>query len=173
MAEEDNIEEQEDQTAEGGEEGEEGGEPPKKSNKLLLIIAAVVLILGAGAGAFFLLPEPEPEVPVGAEEPAVPAVYFFDLPEIVVNLDSPGRTQAFLKIKISLEVAYEEDLTALEARLPRLQDDFQIYLRSLRKEDLQGQKGLFNLKQNLLLRASQSAEPVRIQRLLLREVLVQ
>ena len=182
MAEEDKIEEQEDQTdgdeAEGeeGEDGEEGeGSSGGKSKKMLLIIIlAGVLVGGAvAAGVFlFLGGEDEAEIP---EEPVVElqSVAFYDMQQISVNLLTDGRSSRYLKLKVSLELESEADVVALEQLLPRIVDDFQVFLRQLRVEDIQGSGGIQRLKRGLLLRARQSAEPVKVRNVLFKEILVQ
>ena len=178
MADENDVQENEDAEDAEGEEGEEGEESAGGGKVKLFIIlgAAVILIGGAAAAAFFFISggeDPEPEVAAEEAAPPEPEVLFFEIPEIVVNLDSPGRARRFLKLKLSLEVKGQEAQTQIQQILPRIQDDFQVYLRSLRVEDLQGSAGVYRLKENLLLRVNQSAHPVEVQRVLIREVLVQ
>lgn len=181
MADEEDVKENKDEDAEGedaeGEEGEEGEGSGGSKLKLFIILgAAVVLIGGAAAAAFFFISggdDAADEAALEEQAPPEPEVLFFEIPEIVVNLDSAGSARRFLKLKLSLEVKGEEAQTQISQLLPRIQDDFQVYLRSLRIEDLQGSAGIYRLKENLLLRVNQSAHPVKVQRVLIREVLVQ
>lgn len=174
MAEDENIEQTE---GEGGE-----GEAAKGGSKKLLIIIllAVVLIGGAGAGAFFFIggDKGEEGEEAAAEETAdgagVPQeTQFYELPELLVNLSSSGAAQRYLKMTVTLEVGSAEDLVALEKVMPRVVDDFQVYLRQLRPEDLRGSAGVYRLKEALLLRANQAAHPVKVHSVLLKEFLVQ
>jgi flagellar FliL protein len=109
---------------------------------------------------------PPPKVDQG------PAIYV-DLPEILVNLESTGKQQRFLKASISLEVANDLDAEALKKQMPRLIDQFQTYLRGLRVDDLHGSSGVYRLRQELLARVVQSAEPTPVGDVLFRELLVQ
>jgi flagellar FliL protein len=61
----------------------------------------------------------------------------------------------------------------VEANAARLQDDYLQYLRQLRLDDLRGNAGLQHIKEDLLLRATQTLAPVRVKNVLFREVLVQ
>src|SRR5215470_15012243 len=89
---------------------EEAPAAPKKKRKTKLIILAAVpvLLLAGGAGAYFtgmlapLLGENAGEA-AAVETPPEPSV-FYDLPEMLVNLNSQGKKASFLKIKVSLEL---------------------------------------------------------------------
>ncbi len=107
-----------------------------------------------------------------AEVPSGPAVYF-EIPEMLVNLNSTGRKTGYLKISISLELGSEEDIVLLEGVMPRVVDGFQVYLRELRVEDLQGSAGLQRLREELLLRVASAANPAQIKDVLFREMLIQ
>ena len=168
----------------GADNSEEESEGRRKSGHLagkkivLFYVLPVLLIAMAGAGVYFsglangLLGIEEGEGQLLAEEWEGPAVYY-DLPEMLVNLNTSGRRAGYLKISVSLEVASEEDLDHLAKVLPRIIDNFQVYLRELRVEDLRGSAGLQRLREELLLRVSNAAKPARIRNILFREMLVQ
>ncbi len=149
---------------------------------VLFVILPLVLLIGAGAGVYFsglldtLLGKGEEH----AEHPAEPAQpdpnaapVFYDLPDMLVNLNSTGKRPAFLKIKISIQVSRPEDIPAVEHVLPRIIDNFQVYLRELRLEDLKGSAGMYRLRQELLMRISAAAHPVKVRDVLFKEMLVQ
>ncbi len=98
---------------------------------------------------------------------------FFDLPEMLVNLNSSGRRTNFLKINISLELEEESDIKNLESLMPRIVDGFQIYLRELRVDDLRGSAGMYRLREDLLRRINEVAKPIRINDILFKEMLIQ
>lgn len=158
------------------------GLPRKKfsGKKLVLfVILPLVLLIGAGAGIYFsgvldMLLGKKHEEHVEEKPPEVegPPV-FYDLPDMLVNLNSTGKRPAFLKIKISIQVAKREDIPAIEHVLPRIVDNFQVYLRELRLEDLKGSAGMYRLRQELLLRITAAAYPVKVKDVLFREMLVQ
>lgn len=178
---------EEDLEAEGGEDGdeeEEGGESPKKQGgkkKLLLFVAlALFLVVGGAAAAYFTgLLAPLVAMLGGADETAaeettgpVEAV-FFDLPEILVNLNTGRRKSTFLKIRVSLELENAEDVARIEAVMPRIIDNFQVYLRELRVEDLKGSAGMYRLREELLTRVTLAAAPSKVSDVLFKEMLVQ
>ncbi len=163
-------------------ETEEGVEAParkKFAGKKLVIIAGalVVLLGGGGAGAYFMglfggSHDKEKHEEAAAEE-APKDLVFYDLPEILVNLNTAGRKSSYLKIKVALELSDPKAVPLLDARMPRIIDNFQVYLRELRIDDLQGSEGMFRLKEELLSRVNTSVKPVKVADVLFKEMLVQ
>ncbi len=168
-----NAEDEEEALAEG--EAAEGAPRKKWSGKRLVMVAGIpLLLILIGAGVYFsglLGSGKKADAPTAKAEQG-PAVYV-DLPEILVNLEATGKQQRFLKASISLEVANTADAEALKKQMPRLIDQFQTYLRGLRVDDLHGSSGVYRLRQELLARVAQSAEPTPVDDVLFRELLVQ
>jgi flagellar FliL protein len=174
------IEDDEDETEAPEEEtGGSGRMPGKKI--ILMFVLPVVLLIGAVAGSYFMgFLDPylgEKQDPAAMEraklaEQRAKAV-FFDLPELLVNLNAPGRRTNFLKISISLELSGEADVKRLEIVMPRIVDGFQVYLRELRVTDLKGSAGIYRLREDLLRRVNETARPIKINDVLFKEVLVQ
>ena len=151
-----------------------GGMSGKKIT--LIVLLPLLLLLGAGAGLYFtgtldgLLGGDEQ----AAAEPAKPEkTVFYDMPTLLVNLNSGGRTSNFLKLSVSLEIAGENGQKKLERYMPRVVDNFQVYLRELRVEDLQGSAGLQRLREELLLRVNAAVDGVEVKDVLFKEMLVQ
>ncbi len=173
------IEETEGEDVDLGEDFEdEGG--GRKSKKKLILIAVPVLLLVVGGGLFAsgmldsLLGKKKDAETAEAEvaEAKEPAVYY-ELPQMLVNLNSPGRRSNFLKIIVSLEMAEAKDVEKLEAAMPRIIDNFQVYLRELRVEDLRGSAGIYRLREELLFRVNAAVRPARVTDVLFKEMLVQ
>jgi len=146
--------------------------------KLVLFILLPLLLLGGGGGAAYvsgaldgLLGKGAEEVEVDAPAP-VPSA-FYDLPELLVNLSNEGRRVSYLKLSISLELPGEASIARIEAVMPRIVDNFQVYLRELRTEDLQGSAGMQRLREELLTRVNLAAHPVVVRDVLFRQMLVQ
>ena len=165
------------------EESQSDAEPQPSGNRIpgkklvLFFILPALLLAMTGAGIYLSgladsLLGIEPEGELLAEVPEGPSAYY-DLPEMLVNLNSNGRKGGYLKIAVSLELASEEDIERIELVLPRVVDNFQVYLRELRIEDLRGSAGLQLLREELLLRVSNAAQPVVVRDVLFREMLVQ
>jgi len=172
---------EEDEDGEGG----EGGQPGSGRKRLIIVIAGVLfLILGGLAAAYFTgLLQPVMEMlggsdPVPAEgDPNAPTVsedaVFYDLQEMLVNINTGGRKPVYLKIRVSLELGSTNDIVQVEAVMPRIIDNFQIYLRELRIEDLKGSAGMYRLREELLKRVSVAAAPATVNDVLFKEMLVQ
>jgi flagellar FliL protein len=171
------------------EEGEASDEldslPERRSGgsskkKLILVVVPILLVVGAAAGAYFsglldpLLHSMKSEKKVEEEKPKeVQAAVFYDLPEILVNLNTSGRKQNFLKIRVSLELESPLDVSKIEGVMPRIIDNFQVYLRELRIEDLQGSSGMLRLREELLTRVNNAVKPAKVNDVLFKEMLVQ
>ena len=106
-------------------------------------------------------------------KPESPRTVFYDLPELLVNLNSNSRRPSFLKITVSLELENPDDVTRIESVKPRIIDNFQVYLRELRIDDLRGSAGIYRLREELLARVNVSVHPATVKNVLFKEVLVQ
>ncbi|PLW78841.1 flagellar basal body-associated FliL family protein [Cohaesibacter celericrescens] len=160
------------------EEGSETGGRFGGKMKLILIAVVVLLVLlgGGGVAYYFLFSGASEDVIEPENDPnADPAskAYFYDLPEMTVNLNSKNRRAQYLRIKVSLEMVSHEQAQKIEPFMPRVLDAFQVYLRELRTADLEGSAGLFRLKRELLKRINDSIYPVKVNDILFREILIQ
>ena len=97
----------------------------------------------------------------------------FDVPDIVVNIQSADSTPAYLKLAVSLELDGPEARAAIEPVMPRVVDQFQTYLRELRVDDVRGSMGVMRLKEELLRRVNLAAAPTPVRDVLLKEMIVQ
>ncbi|GAB4371063.1 MAG: flagellar basal body-associated FliL family protein [Kiloniellaceae bacterium] len=144
---------------------------------VLFIILPLLLLLGGLAGAYFaglLDPLLGKHEPVAEEvKPAEPVTVFYDMPQMLVNLNTGGKKNNYLKIAISLELTSQDDLATIETLLPRVVDNFQVYLRELRVEDLRGSAGVQRLREELLMRVNTAVHPVEVRDVLFKEMLVQ
>jgi len=178
--------------AEEGEVVEDGGAEEEGVNRklspkkvVLFVLLPLLLLVGAGVGGALMLgalggEEPLPEQTADGEavpQPEAPAsssqAIFFEVPDLIVNLNTSGRKTAFLKIKIALEVSSPADVDVVNENLPRIVDNFQVYLRELRVEDLQGSAGMYRLREELLRRVNLAVRPARVKDVLFKEMLVQ
>jgi flagellar FliL protein len=162
-------------------EAEVGTEAPAKKGipKLFLIIgaAAVVVLLGGGALFFFMSSSAPAEAEAGAHGETAAAAshdtFIFNLQPMMVNLNSDGGAQAFMKLSVALEVVDERMMTEIQPRLPKVIDAFQVYMRELRKSDLEGSAGIYRLKEELLRRVNIAIYPAHVESVLFKEILVQ
>ena len=159
-------------------------EAPKRKRfsgkKLVLFILLPILLLGGGgAAAYFLLlkkdPAAEEQAAAGAEEhaPDEPQVYVSLEKPLQVNLVGTGKRMPYLNLDLWLAVKTEEDAKHLEGVMPKVIDQFQVYLRSLRIDDLQGADGVQRMRDELLMRAKAAAKPIEIEDVLIKSMLAQ
>lgn len=169
----------------------EGAEAPKQGfvkkllgNKKMLMIAGggiLVLVLAGGGGAYFLLGHSAKTAAGGkvatADAPPAPivppTVAFYDMPDIVVNIQSADGTPAYLKLAVALELTGADEKAGIQPLMPRVVDQFQGYLRELRVDDLKGSAGVMRLKEELLRRINVATTPFKIKDVLLKEMIVQ
>lgn len=163
-------------------EGESTAEEPKKGfgKKFLLMAGAggLVLLLAIGGGVYYFffmgsgdetqLAEAKHEVPL-----TPPDVAYYDVPDIIVNIQTADGAPAYLKVGLSLELDTQEEKAGMQALMPRVVDQFQGYLRELRVDDLKGSAGVMRLKEELLRRINVAAAPYKVRDVLLKEMIIQ
>ena len=157
-----------------------GGKKKFSGKKLILFVVLPVLLLGGGGAAFMMMSGGKEEAATAKQaEPArtapavMPKTVFFDLPEMLVNLNSNTRRPTFLKIHVSLELTSDQDAEYVKKMSPRIIDNFQVYLRELRIDDLRGSAGIYRLREELLARINMAVRPAKVKDVLFKEVLVQ
>ena len=105
-------------------------------------------------------------------EPLAPG-FFHELPEITVNLKGRGRKKKFLKLQLSLELNSEDDVAVIEGAIARVNDNFNVFLREMRVEDLEGSAGMYRVREELLLRINAAITPLKVRDVLFKEMLIQ
>lgn len=154
-------------------EAQEGATPATKKFPLKLVIVAVaaLVVLGGGAGAYFMFASGKSHEAV---EALVKPPVFFDVPEVLVNLsNTPGDRTQYLKVKIVLELSDQTLTPQVQSAMPRVMDTFQTFLREMRPADLDGSAGLYRLKEELTRRINATIAPSRINAVLFKEMVVQ
>ncbi|MEQ9146365.1 MAG: flagellar basal body-associated FliL family protein [Parvibaculaceae bacterium] len=157
-------------------EGAADGAPKKKlSGKVIVLYIAlpVLLLIGAVVGAMTFLGSDgeEADVAVAVKDGKPPV--FYDMPEFLVNISTNSGPTRYLKMRVAIEVPNEEALSNIEVLMPRIVDGFQVYLRELRPEDLDGSAAIVRMKEELLRRLNLAVEPYKINDVLFKEVVVQ
>jgi flagellar FliL protein len=109
----------------------------------------------------------------GKEKKKEGGAVFYDLGEMIVNLNTDGKRQTFLKLVVQLELESVEDKLVIDTMRPRIIDNFQTYLRELRVDDLRGSAGLYRLREELLFRVTEAVHPIKIRDVLFQQMLVQ
>lgn len=186
---------------EEGAEGAEAPAKKKLAGKtlvLFIVLPALLLLGGGGAAAYFLFFAGAPaHQEAGAEgghgekkkekkggghgeaaaNPAIKegenGIYYYSMPEMLVNITSGDGRPVYLKLKLTLEAPDEDVAYAVEPQLPRVTDQFQAFLRELRVDDLAGSAGAYRLRLELLRRVNLAMAPSQVNAVLIEEMLVQ
>jgi len=162
-------------------EGEVAAAPAKKGIPRRLIVIAAAALIACGGGQPAPATPSEPGAAPAAEgeaqadaAAAAPDTFIFNLPTMTVNLNDDGATgDQFLKLTVALEVANEGGMKDIQPRIAKIIDAFQVYLRELRKSDLEGSAGIYRLKEELRRRINVAIFPAQIDGILFKELLVQ
>lgn len=177
--------------AEGAASGFRAKFPPKKI--LLFIVLPLLIIIGIGAGAYFMgffgkkasKEQLNCEKVKEGDENYVDCLHlkedlaggkpgaFLTMPDMIVNLSTTGKQARFLKVTLKIELESAEEQKKMEPIMPRVIDQFQMYLRELRIEDLRGTSGIYRMKIELLNRVRAAAPGVKVRDVLFQEMLVQ
>jgi flagellar FliL protein len=162
------------------ETGAETSAPRKRrfSGKKIFIflILPAVLVVGVVMFGLPMLSEKKSAEHAAQEEEShaeSSEAFYYDLPDLLVNLNTQGKQPRYLKLLVSLEIHDEGTTATLDKLLPRIIDRFQVYLRELRTEDISGSAGVYRLKEELLSRVNKAIEPAKVSDVLFREMLVQ
>jgi flagellar FliL protein len=148
-------------------------------SKLLIIAGAAIAVVLLGGGALFFFmsssaaPPSEQATGHGAAVVAHEPGFIFNLEPMTVNLSSTDGSAAYLRMSIALEVANEGVMHDIQPNLAKIVDAFQVYLRELRRSDLEGSAGIYRLKEELTRRINVAIYPQRVENILFRELLVQ
>src|SRR4051794_15841673 len=102
----------------------DGSAAPSRGGKkkLIILIAAPLLAIALIGGGLWasglagkLLGGGHAEEKKAEEKPVAKEAVFYDLPELLVNLNSSGRKTSFLKMSIALELASPTDVPHVQA----------------------------------------------------------
>ena len=172
----------------------------KGRGKLVIVLAgaAVLLLLGGGGAAAYFLgflgggaaahgtaehagaaagkegaAKGKAESGKAGEGGPAEDVTFVELPDMLVNLQAETSRPRYLRLRIAVEVEDDKAAAAVKALTPRVLDSFQMFLRSLTVDDVQGSAGMERLKEEMLARVNVAVEPSRIRDVLFKEILVQ
>lgn len=171
------------------EEGEdEGGEVKKKvsGKKLILfIVLPLLLVVGGVVAALFMglldpllgveeTAEGEEVVEEVVEETIDPPGVFYPMEEMTVSLSvTDSRKKTFLVLEVQLEMEDDLGVAEVEAKRPKIIAEFNVFLRELRPEELNGSEGAYLVREELYRRVSQIVAPTPVKDLLLMKILVQ
>jgi flagellar FliL protein len=175
-------------------DAEDTEEPKKKSPiKLILFIGLPVLILLlAGVGGFLLFAgggDGEEHAEAGQGESgghaggssAAPQreSYFFALAEgdtestvIRTTIRSADGRPVMLQMQITLEASDPAVRPIVQSHIDPIMDQFLMFLRELREDDLYGSAGMHRVRLEMLRRVNLAIEPAQVDAVLIQEFLI-
>jgi flagellar FliL protein len=109
---------------------------------ILMVVLPLFILAGAGSGLYFTgaldnviggeKKEEQAESAGYSEEGGTyGSAHFLEIPNMIVNLNSPDGQPRYLRLSVQLEMESSTDVSAVEAVMPRVIDQFQTYLREL------------------------------------------
>lgn len=149
----------------------------------IIIVAGLVLVV-AGAGMALtvtgflpkLLGMKPPEGTIAAKveketpkEPLVPERYF-DIPPMIISLDTQGHGNRILQLGVSLLMEKREDVGKMHALIPLLIDAVQVYVRTLPISETASVARLSAHRGDMLVRINAAIAPIKVEELNLRMV---
>lgn len=154
---------------------------PKRKKKLIVIgAAAAAVLLGGGGTAFALMGGEKTEAAAGDDAPASAkgkgkdaGATFIDVPPMVVNLRSADGAARFIRVHFMLVPGPNGTEEGIKEKLPLLLDAYQPFLRELRPEDLAGSAAVFRIKEELLIRATDTLGAGQVKDVLIQDLIQQ
>ncbi|BDX00192.1 flagellar basal body-associated FliL family protein [Maricaulis maris] len=177
------------------EDGAEGEEKPKKNPlKLVLFIGLPVLILLlAGVGGFMMFAgggdDEEQHADAGhgeaadghgaAEAHSTDEVYYYNLREgdgteetITTNIRSSTGRPIIIQLQVTFESSRSDLGPILEEHVDRVMDQYIMFLRELREDEIYGSAGQNRLRLELLRRVNMAIEPAQVDAVLIQQLLL-
>ena len=141
---------------------------------VILIIAGVLLFTSFGRGLIGFDAHGAEET-VEEEVVELPEhITYYEMPELLVNIQSSSsKRKPYLRLAVKFEVHDPEAIKTLDLIKPRIIDSFQVYLRELRVDDLEGSAGSQRLKEELLKRVNAVCAPAKVMDVLFQVFVIQ
>lgn len=145
-------------------------QPPKRK-KHFLVMALLFMAIGGGLIALFLgrltfLGEFLPStsgITNNQQDAQINMVITYKMREpLEVVLNSGDDNRVYLKLKLSFKLSREQDLPFIVNLEPVIRDSLITYLQELRPEELQGSRGIFLLREEMLFRVNKITSAVRV-----------
>lgn len=140
-------------------------------NKKILLAAIAMIGLLSGVGILYY------NVNTNSNKPNIlndRKTMFVPMDDITVNLrKGVENNSTWLKIKVTLEVSDQNNYDLVILMMPKIVDIFQIYLKELRKNDLDGSFGIYKIKDEMMMRINSILYPGKIEGILFQDFIIQ
>jgi len=144
----------------------------KANLKWIIIGGVTLLVLGGGAGLFFMgfFTAAKPyEITLAL--PGQPVLY--TMPRITVDLTpSANRARPFIRLLLQVELQGHSAEAAFIEKEPEIMDLIQSHLRTVTVEELAGQRGTKRLRTDMIIIINRILKPERAITVLYKEILI-
>jgi flagellar basal body-associated protein FliL len=150
----------------------------KKIKKIVIIIVPILIIIAAGLYFFFYILKAPNKAHKNNEDTAqqaeikITANTYLDLDQITVGLLPSSNTQEYLRIRITLKLATEQEHATVLTKVPVIKDALITFLRSLRSSDFNKSGSTVYLREEIIKRINKITAPVAIKEVLFQEITV-
>ncbi len=143
---------------------------PTSKKRIILLLIVVMALLGVGV-IYNIIDHNKTGTSLVKDETSS---MFLPMDEITVNLRNSGDgSSTWLRVKVSLEIQGQTNYDSALKMIPKILDIFQIYLKELRKTDLDGSFGIYKMKDEIAMRINTILYPNGIKGILFQEIIVQ
>ena len=157
------------------------GQPKKRNKSLwllaLLFIAIVIALLALFLGRLSFIGEFLPStsgVLANKQDAQINTVVIYKIREpLEVVLNSGGDSRDYLRLELSLKLGRNQDSPFVKSLEPAIRDTIIPYLQELRPNELQGSRGMFLLREEMLFRINKITSPVRVDDVYITEMQLQ
>jgi flagellar FliL protein len=144
------------------------------SRKIILLLATMLLLVLGGATTAYYSQSFNPRSDeLDLEVASGPNEVYYELPEILVNVNTLGGRPALLKLRVNLELGSARDIALVQAQLPAVLDNFNAQLQGMRLDELQGAPNMQRLREALLAAVTGATPNAQVNKLLFAEIAIQ
>jgi flagellar FliL protein len=144
------------------------------SKKIVLLLAAMLLlVLGGATTAYYSLSFSPRADQLDMEVASGPNEVYYEMPEILVNVNNLDGRPALLKLRVNLELGSARDAALVQARLPAVLDNFNAQLQGMRLDELQGAPNMQRLREALLAAVTGATPNAQVNKLRFAEIMIQ
>lgn len=140
-----------------------------KSSKFFLVIIVIVMLLVTGAAGYYFAKK---STPGSGQSDVSTKEYLFTTGEITANLSDP-QNRSYIKINIYLGYNYQKLQTELTDKTPQIRDAMLDILRSKKASDLNSQKSIDKMKDELISRINSILTTGKITSVYFSDILIQ
>lgn len=144
---------------------------PFNKKKVLLYVLPIVVVIGLLV-SFIIVFAKKDDNSLNGEYSVVSAngengesdkiAVLYSLPELNANLHNSNGDTISVKLKLNIELSSVDDITSIEALLPRINDTLLAHIIELTPDEVSGSNGLYNLKKELLHRINLLTSPIKV-----------